>query len=672
MSKWGHAGSTRRVRDEREQSPGNSRSRRRSLIVKTASLAAISTLLVSAPALAATGSLPGGTSLSVTIDSPIENATVPAGTLNVTGTASVGAGAAVKNQTIAYVVDVSGSTADNSGVDCTGDSVSDTTLTCEQAGVKSVNTQAALANSPVLNSGVAEFSDSGTALDVDPAAGTQLLTAPGSNIANAVDTLSSGGGTNFNAGITAANSILTAPGAASVQTIVFLSDGLNTVAGTTPNLSGQTVLTFAVGSGSSCGGTVHPTLGDLAAAGGPGSSCTQVTDLSQLGNIISAGVGSTLDSLQIAIDGGTPTTIPNTDITPTLPQNGAASVSYSTNSMNITVTPGGHQICVTANGTDAGGSGSESTCTDITVPSLVTSVSSSPATPPDFVTAGNDVLYTLSVQNQAATTATGVHVLATLDANVTPVSSSPSGSCTITTPVSNCTIGSIAAGATASVTLLAKAPSPAPGSGKITLSATATPGTNNTATVDTAVHAPVPGQTSGYVPPGNSIDTGGNNPTNLSLPNTGNGAPVTIIQTTGGQFCNGPCSFPVSAINDFNGYKDPTHPIRLILKIAEPNLVTATKDFLNATIYHQFDNEPANVGHVVPDCLDNPAWTTAQKVAAALRRLARLGTQSGIANPSPCVDSRTITPLTKNLVTGPYQVTFTILYLSQDGKYTGH
>jgi uncharacterized repeat protein (TIGR01451 family) len=606
--------------------------------------------------------------LSVTITSPTENATVPAGTLNVTGTAAVGAGAAVKNQTIAYVVDVSGSTGSSSGVDCTGDNVADTTLTCEKAAVKSVNAEAALTNSPVLNSGIAKFNDSGTALDVDPAAGTQLLTAPGPNIANAVNGLTSGGGTNFNAGISAATSILSAPGAAPVKTIVMFSDGVNTEAGTVPDLSGETVLTFAVGSDSSCTGGVSPTLGQLAAAGAAGSSCTHVTDLTQLGNVVGASVGSTLDSLTIAIDGGTATTIPNTDIAPTLPQNGAASVNYST---NVTVTPGSHQICVTANGTDAGGSGSVNTCTDITVPSLLTSVSALPAAP-DSVTAGNDVQYTLSVQNLAATTATGVHVLATLDSGVTPLSSTPSGTCTLTMPVADCTLGTIAAGATATVNLLAKSPSPAPASGKITLSATATPGTNNTASVDTAVTAPVPGQTSGFVPPGNSIDTGGNNPTNLSLPNTGGGAPVTITQANGAQFCNGPCNGPASSINNFGGYLDPTHPIHLVLTFTDPNVVSALKDFTISTVYKHFDNDPATVGHVVPDCLDNPAWTPAQKAAAKLRRLLRLGTQSGIANPAPCVDSRTITPLTKNLITGPYQVTFTILYLSDDGTYSRH
>jgi uncharacterized repeat protein (TIGR01451 family) len=322
---------------------------------------------------------------------------------------------------------------------------------------------------------------------------------------------------------------------------------------------------------------------------------------------------------------------------------------------------------------DANNLPSSTSCGDnvLTVtPPLFTSVSALPAAP-DSVTAGNDVQYTLSVQNQGPTTATAVHVLATLDSGVTPLSST-AGACTLTTPVADCTLGTIGAGATASVNLLVKSPSPAPASGKITLSATATPGTNNTASVDTAVVAPVPGTASGFVPPGNSIDTGGNNPTDLSLPNTGGGAPVMITQSNGAQFCNGPCTGPASLINNFSGYLDPTKPIHLVLKFTDPNLGSALKDFATSTVYKHFDNDPATVGHVVPDCLDNPAWTPAQKAAARLRRRLRVGTHSGIANPAPCVDARTITPLTQNLISGPYQVTFTILYLSDDGTYSRH
>jgi uncharacterized repeat protein (TIGR01451 family) len=322
---------------------------------------------------------------------------------------------------------------------------------------------------------------------------------------------------------------------------------------------------------------------------------------------------------------------------------------------------------------DANNLPSSTACGDnvLTVtPPLFTSVSALPAAP-GYVTAGNDVQYTLSVQNQGPTTATGVHVLATLDSGVTPLSSSPSGACTLTTPVADCTIGNIGAGATATVALVVQAPNPAPASGKITLSATATPGTNNTASIDTAVQAPVPGQTSGFVPPGNSIDTGGNNPADLSLPNTGGGAPITITQANGAQFCNGPCNGPASSINNFTGYNDPTHPLVLVLTYTDSGRNPALQDFQHSTVYKHFDNDPPNVGHAIPDCADNPAWTSAQKQQAKVRRAQRDGTQSGIANPSPCVDQRTITALSSSTV-GPYQVTFTILYLSDDGTYSRH
>src|SRR5262249_28047946 len=68
-------------------------------------------------------------------------------------------------------------------------------------------------------------------------------------------------------------------------------------------------------------------------------------------------------------------------------------------------------------------------------------------------------------------------------------------------------------------------------------------------------------------------------------------------------------------------------------------------------------------GVEVPDCADNPNWTAAQKAAAAQRRADRLGTQSGIASPSPCVDARSLTALS---TTGPYLVKFVVNMLSGD------
>ena len=65
----------------------------------------------------ATSSLPGGTALDITITGPANGATVPSTSpVVVHGTASVATGAPVANTTLIYVVDVSGSTVDPTGV----------------------------------------------------------------------------------------------------------------------------------------------------------------------------------------------------------------------------------------------------------------------------------------------------------------------------------------------------------------------------------------------------------------------------------------------------------------------------------------------------------------------------------------------------------------------------
>ncbi len=290
---------------------------------------------------------------------------------------------------------------------------------------------------------------------------------------------------------------------------------------------------------------------------------------------------------------------------------------------------------------------------------LVTSITDTP----DPVTAGLDVQYTLSVHNGDASSATGVHVQVTLPSGTSAVSSTPSGSCTLTAPI-DCTIGTIAAGGDGSVQLLVQSPSPAPGSGHITITATATPGSNNVASEDTAVVDPTPGTASGYVPPGGNIDTGGTDPANVALPNTGTGAPVTITQIpSGNTFCNGPCNGTASFISDFPGYSDSHHPIALKLAFRDHGVFPTLIDYFTSTIYKVRDNE--TVGVAIPDCKDDPTWNRAQKAAAKFRRKFRIGTLSGIANPAPCVDARTIERVSGN----DYVVTFTILYLSDDGGW---
>ncbi|HEY5173739.1 MAG TPA: DUF11 domain-containing protein [Acidimicrobiia bacterium] len=291
--------------------------------------------------------------------------------------------------------------------------------------------------------------------------------------------------------------------------------------------------------------------------------------------------------------------------------------------------------------------------------SLVTSISGSPST----VTAGADVQYVVTVQNEGLEPVVGVQVADTLPSGTTRVSASAPGWCAGTAPVT-CSLGTLGPSGSAAATLVVKTAATVPSGGFITDTATATPGSNNVASRDTAVVSPTPGSASGFVPPGGSIDTGGNNPAHLSLPNTGPGATVALTQQpTGNNFCNGPCNGTATFISDFPGYSNPLHPIDLKLTFADgSSLATARNDYATSTIYKVRDNQ--TVGVSVPDCSDNPSWTRAQKRLAAVRRLLRVGTQSGIANPSPCVDSRTITK-----VGAQYKVTFEILFLSDDGGF---
>jgi hypothetical protein len=364
-------------------------------------LAVCATLLVSAPALADSGSLPGGTSISAEITSPASGAILPAGATTVSGTAAVGAAPALKNNTVVYALDVSGSTADPAGVDCDGIAGNDSTLTCEKAAVSAVNADATGALSPVLNSGVVKFSDTGTALDVDPAAGTQVLTAPGPNIDAAVATLTAGGGTSYVAGVTAANSVLSNAAAASTKTLVFLSDGADTSGGTLPAVpSGTTVRAFAIGSGTCASGPIP--LSSVAALGGPGSSCTQVTNLSVLDDVIGQQVGSTLSGLAVSLDGGPAVPVPAANIVPTLPQGGPASVTWTT---SVTLANGSHNICVTATGSDAGGAGGVNDCVPVQV---VTTTVNCTATAPCTTTSADGAKSTATLVVQGINDTVGI------------------------------------------------------------------------------------------------------------------------------------------------------------------------------------------------------------------------------------------------------------------------
>jgi len=142
--------------------------------------------------------LPGGTSLDVTITSPTNGAVLPQAPFTMTGTAAVGTGAPVANTTLIYIVDVSGSTSDPTGVPgkCPRQNVydlsADTTLDCELLAVRDLN-QAAIATGTVAQIGMIAFAGTSTdtltplnitsaaALDLDPSATVTTLASPSAN-----------------------------------------------------------------------------------------------------------------------------------------------------------------------------------------------------------------------------------------------------------------------------------------------------------------------------------------------------------------------------------------------------------------------------------------------------------------------------------------------------------
>jgi uncharacterized repeat protein (TIGR01451 family) len=277
---------------------------------------------------------------------------------------------------------------------------------------------------------------------------------------------------------------------------------------------------------------------------------------------------------------------------------------------------------------------------------------------PDPVTLGNNVKYTYTVKNAGDSTEPSVAVTANLPAGSSLVDAP--ASCSGGGPV-QCSLGDLAPGASASVDLVVESPAAMPPGNAMTTTGTATPGTNPTGSLVTGLVVPNPTSTSGFVLPGDSIGTGGSTPATLTLPGTGNGAPVVLTQGPG-NFCLGPCKGPATEVSEFPGYDDPNHPIRLVLEYGfATDLPGAAVAFATDDIF-KYDgvNPPA----IVPDCNDDPSWTPQQKADAAARRAQRLGTQSGIASPSPCINSRAIVA-----VGGGYQVAYEVLYLSGDPRF---
>jgi trimeric autotransporter adhesin len=356
-------------------------------------LAVLATITAYVPASAhpINGNLPGGTSISVSIDNPVDGAVRPPGVVIVNGTASVGQGQPVPSTALIYVLDVSNSTATPVQAGCGGDQNLDgdfdNILDCEVLAARTLNDEALSpgATGTIPQVGAAAFANGAITADVGPAAGIQLITGPDTNadgvggrdinqvLNSAFRNTGAQAGyhtfsersiaccqTNFAAGITSATTVSNAAGANLRKIVVFLSDGLSTGENITGPLNAVPAdvdfYTFAVGTASSCSSSGSNSLQRIADE--TGGTCTEVPDVANLPDILPGVISSRLTSLTLRVNGGA--AIPITNVSPALPQDGPISVNYTVNTPALGA--GTHELCVTAGGSDGGGPDSVTDC----------------------------------------------------------------------------------------------------------------------------------------------------------------------------------------------------------------------------------------------------------------------------------------------------------------------
>lgn len=337
------------------------------------------------------GNLPGGTAISVDITAPSNGAVkvFPPGSIDLEGTASVAEGTLVKDTTVVYIMDLSGSMSANSRVDCNGIPGNDTRLVCEKEAVKAANTTAKAANSSVDQTGLGSFAGSSvcisTAHDVDlGTASSQLLVDPswdGNNndtadIEEVASGLSAGGFTCYIGGLERADEIL-ASSSNAINLIFFMSDGINNrganVSKFTPSNFGANtrIHAFAMGLGVNCSsdsrglGSLDDVVAESTLAGG---TCEQATDLSQLDDLIIKALDSALESIERQLDGGSFVDI-SASANPPIPRDGPTGI-VTFNEAGINAAPGIHELCARANGTDGGGAGSVTECIEVTIATI--------------------------------------------------------------------------------------------------------------------------------------------------------------------------------------------------------------------------------------------------------------------------------------------------------------
>ena len=334
---------------------------------------------------AAAATLPAGTELKA----ELTGLSAPAGgSQSLRASASIGATEAVANTTLLYVIDLSASTlqGDGCGADENHDGQSDSPLDCEIAAAKALNAQA-IENGTVGAVGLIGFAAGAVTADLSNAAEAQALVAPDADadgdgtpdVVQALESAFSGARrtpvgfatfsrgeagnttTDFSEGIQAACDLL-ADSDNPNRLVVFLSDGANRggdpISGVRPCDPAAAFQTFAVGAQASC--EQESELGNLEdVAQLTGGTCTSVTDLTKLPDILEAVVVPQITRVELTVDGGDPTDISDAS-SQSLPVSGPTDIQID---HDIAALGGGsHELCITVFASDAGGTGSVKSC----------------------------------------------------------------------------------------------------------------------------------------------------------------------------------------------------------------------------------------------------------------------------------------------------------------------
>lgn len=309
-----------------------------------------------------TGTLPGGSTLTVEITSPDDGDIVDAGApLTVAGAATVDLAPATKNTDVAFVLDVSGSTGDPSGVDCDGDAATvDTILSCEQQTVRQLVDDFTEARSPVLGIGIAVF----PAVPQGSASAETVvlpLTDPADADLTVLDHLSDLGGTDFGVGLSGAKEVLDGrAGAGTERVVVLLTDGAGTGNSEFED-PGATIRAFAIAGAGCDDEKLQAVLQDGR------DSCDRVTDLADLPEVIANVIGSSIDEIEVTV-GNT-----SLDVDADLPAAGPAMVPF-TAEIPDGLAEGKHTICAAVTGSEA------DQVVDVPVEDCVTVTATAPGT----------------------------------------------------------------------------------------------------------------------------------------------------------------------------------------------------------------------------------------------------------------------------------------------------